>query len=85
MVVIVAESNSYNPKDCSLPGSSVRGISQARILEWVAKGLPGFSLLQGIVPTRGSNLHLIHWQVDSLPLSHQGSLCRESTNMRNTA
>ena len=25
-----------NPKDCSLPGSSVHGISQARILEWVA-------------------------------------------------
>ena len=25
-----------DPKDCSLPGSSVRGILQARILEWVA-------------------------------------------------
>ena len=25
-----------NPIDCSLPGSSVQGISQARILEWVA-------------------------------------------------
>ena len=25
-----------NPMDCSLPGSSVQGISQARILEWVA-------------------------------------------------
>ena len=25
-----------NPVDCSLPGSFVRGISQARILEWVA-------------------------------------------------
>ena len=24
------------PVDCSLPGSSVLGISQARILEWVA-------------------------------------------------
>ena len=33
-----------NPMDCSLPGSSVRGILQARILEWVAvsssRGLP---------------------------------------------
>ena len=27
-------------------------------------------LLQGILPTQGSNLHLLHWQVDSLPLSH---------------
>ena len=25
-----------NPIDCSLPGSSVHGILQARILEWVA-------------------------------------------------
>ena len=25
-----------NPMDLSLPGSSVHGISQARILEWVA-------------------------------------------------
>ena len=24
------------PVDCSLPGSSIRGILQARILEWVA-------------------------------------------------
>ena len=24
------------PMDCSLPGSSVRGILQARVLEWVA-------------------------------------------------
>ena len=27
-------------------------------------------LLQGIPPTQGSNPHLLHWQVDSLPLSH---------------
>ena len=25
-----------DPMDCSLPGSSVHGILQARILEWVA-------------------------------------------------
>ena len=29
-------SNSCDPMDCSLPGSSVPGIFQARILEWVA-------------------------------------------------
>ena len=29
-------SNSCDPMDCSLPDSSVHGISQARILEWVA-------------------------------------------------
>ena len=29
-------SNSYDPMNCSLPGSSIPGILQARILEWVA-------------------------------------------------
>ena len=33
-------------------------------------------LLQGLFPTQGSNLHLLHWQVDSSPLSHQGRLTR---------
>ena len=41
-----------NSMDCSLPGFSVHGILQARILEWVA-------LLQGIFPTQGSNLCLM--------------------------
>ena len=31
------------------------------------------SLLQGIFPTRGSNPDLLHWQAESLPLSHHGS------------
>ena len=31
-------------------------------------------LLQGIFPTQGLNPHFLHWQADSLPLSHQGSL-----------
>ena len=31
-------------------------------------------LLQGIFPTQGLNLCLLHWQEDSLPLSHQGNL-----------
>ena len=30
-----------DPVDCSLPGSSVHGILQARILEWVASPSPG--------------------------------------------
>ena len=32
-------------------------------------------LLQGIFPTQGSNLCLLHWQVNSFPLSHQRSSC----------
>ena len=36
----------------------------------------GFSCFSacGIFPDQGLNLCLQHWQVDSLPLSHQGSL-----------
>ena len=33
--------DSCNPINCSLPGSSVHGILQARILEWVAFPSPG--------------------------------------------
>ena len=40
--------------DCSPPGSSVHGISQARILEWVTH-----SLLQEIFLTQGLNLGLL--------------------------
>ena len=53
--------------DCSPPASSVHGISQARILEWVA-----ISSSRGIFATQGSNPRLLHWQAGSLPLSHQG-------------
>ena len=30
-------------------------------------------LLQGIFPAQGLNPSLLHWQVGSLPVSHQGS------------
>ena len=54
---------------CSLLGSSVHGISQARILEWLPFPSPGNP------PNPGIKLHLLHWQASSsLPLSHQGSL-----------
>ena len=32
-----------------------------------------YFLLQGIFLTQGSHMHLLHWQADSLPLSHQRS------------
>ena len=37
-----------NPMDCSLPGPSVHGILQARILEWVAIPFPGYHPNPGI-------------------------------------
>ena len=55
------------PVDCSLPGSSVQGISQAaRILNGLLFPPPED------LPDPGSNLSLLHWQVDSLSLSHLG-------------
>ena len=46
--------------DYSPPGSTVHGILQARILEWVVN-----FLLQGTFPTQGSNLCLLNGQVES--------------------
>ena len=57
-----------DPIDCSPPGSSVHGDSPGR-----NTGVSCHSLFQRIFPTQGSNPCLLHWQVDSLPLSHQGS------------
>ena len=59
-----------NSMDCSLPGSSVNGILQARILEWVA--MPSS---RGSSRLKRSNLHLLchlHWQADSSPLASPG-------------
>ena len=39
-----------DPMDCSLPGSSIHGILQARRLEWIA-----ISYSRASVPTQGSN------------------------------
>ena len=39
-----------NPMDCSPPSSSIHGIFQARILEWVAILLQGIFLTQGLEP-----------------------------------
>ena len=40
-------SDSCDPRDCSLPGSSVHGISQSRIREWVAISYSGGSSRPG--------------------------------------
>ena len=41
----------FNPTDCSLPASSVHGIFQGRILQWVAISSPGDLPYPGIEPT----------------------------------
>ena len=59
-----------DPRDCSPLVSSVHGIFQARILEWVA-----------ISSSRGSSqrlnprlLYLLHWQAGSLPNLHYSGI-----------
>ena len=56
-----------DPMDCSLPGSSVRGILEATV------GVGCYFLLQGIFLTQGSNLGLPHCRQMLYFLRHQGS------------
>ena len=62
-------SDSVQPMDCGLPGSSVHGILQARILEWVV-----ISFSRGSSQPRNQTCSTSvssASQADSLPLSHQ--------------
>ena len=56
-----------DPRDCSLPGSSVHGIFQARILEQIV-----ISSSKGSCPPRDqtcvSCVCVLHWMRDSLPV-----------------
>ena len=49
-----------DPMDCSPPGSSLHGILQARIVDWIAIPSPGDLLDPGIKPSSSV-------QADSLP------------------
>ena len=61
-------SNSLDPMDCSLPGSSVHGDSPGKNIR-----VSYHALLQGIFPTQGSNSGLPHCRWILYHLSHQGS------------
>ena len=70
MIVLVTQScpTLCNPMYCRPPGSSVHGILQARILEWVA-----IVFSRGIFQIQGSNLDLLLCRQILYSLSHQGS------------
>ena len=57
----------WEPMDCSLPGSSVHGILQARILEWVAISSPGD------LPDPRVEPRSLASQADSLPSEPPGN------------
>ena len=61
----------WDPVNCSPPGSSVHGILQARILEWVA--IP-FS--REFFPTQESNPGLLHCREILYHLSHPGRVAK---------
>ena len=62
------------PMDCSPPGSSVNGVFQARIVVWFI-----ISFSRGSSQTRNwSNLCLLHWQADSLPLHQKFFMSQET-------
>ena len=58
--------------DYNWPDSSVHGISQARILEWVATSFSWGSSQHRDLFHLGL-LCFLHWPVDPLPVSHLGS------------
>ena len=68
-----------DPVDCSLPGSSVRGVLQARTLEWAAvpssRGLPTQGWGPSGVSCIGSILHQLRHGVSALSVHSQCSCC----------
>jgi len=58
-----------DPINCSPPGSSVHGNSPGK-----NTGVGCHALLQGIFPTQGSNVGLLHCRQILYQLSYQGSL-----------
>ena len=66
----------WQPTPVFLPGKShgtLPGSSVHKIFPGKNTGVSGHFLLQRIFPTQGPNSHPLHWQTDSLPLSHLGS------------
>ena len=61
-----------DPMHCSLPGSFIHGIFQARVLEWAT-----ISFCRGIFPTQGLNARSPALQEDALPSEPPGKLQME--------
>ena len=63
-----------DPMGCILPGFSIHGIFQARILEWVA-----ISFSRGSSQPRNRTLCFLHCRQTLYPLSHQGMRVKEES------
>ena len=53
-----------DPMDCSLPGSSVPGIFQARVLEWVAIAFSDFKVREGVICNKKANIKGVKLRID---------------------
>ena len=78
LMVVVAYLLSHvihlTPMNCGLPGSSVHGTPQERVLEWITlSSSRGSSWPRDWTPSFLNCKHFLVLQVDSLLLSHQGS------------
>ena len=67
-VLLLSHVRLCNPTDCSPQASLSMGFSRQEY--WSGCHFP----LKGVSSTQGSNLHLMHWQADSLPLVPSGKL-----------
>ena len=69
-----------DPMDCSLPGSSVHGIFQARVLEWGA-------IASSVVRMRGAEkkgqaFYDVVFQIESLLLAiYDGQVCSQARSV----
>ena len=67
-----------DPMDCSLPGFSIHGILQARILEWV-----GISFSRGDIPNPGIKPGSPALEADALTSEPPGKPGREKCSLNN--
>ena len=76
----------HNPMDCSLPGSSIHGISQARVLGWVAIAFslnqPTITFLRAQVQAQRSQATFKIIQINIIQNKMKENYCRE-LNLQN--
>ena len=63
-----------DPMDCSLPGSSIHGIFQARVLEWVAIAFSSVNLANPNSPDSKGKGGIISIEICTLSLSQTSAL-----------
>ena len=61
-----------NPMDCSLPGSSIHGISQARVLEWGAITFSGMKAISSVQLLSSVRLFATPWTIAHQALLSMG-------------